>query len=169
MKASCAQSFAASPSAVIRSAMLYTRPPYRSTKSENALASPARQDATTSWSLRVIPDVPAGCFAYSRALHGSDMAPPPPLPPAPPPGPSGRGAAGTHRGGGAAAARADSQARGGGGGGLGGQGARVGKSGGERHACKKKNDDIGQGAYIGGGSKGGERDAAGVIVDTEKV
>src|SRR6266550_7698319 len=53
MKASCAQSFAASASAVIRRAMLNTRPPYRSTKVAYASVSPARHALTTSWSVSV--------------------------------------------------------------------------------------------------------------------
>src|SRR5205809_6839560 len=88
MKASCAQSFAMSVSPVIRSAMLNTRPPYRSTRVAYAFASPARHALTTSWSVsvrvppppwpgdRVIGSTrPAGAvFRYSRALHGPDLA-----------------------------------------------------------------------------------------------
>src|SRR5258708_3008361 len=90
MKASCAQSAAASGSFVIRSAMLYTRPPYRSTKVEKASVSPARHRWTASWSVRVttrlprspepspagVPPGPLGGFAYSGLSDGHDLAPP---------------------------------------------------------------------------------------------
>src|SRR6266550_2506569 len=73
----------------MRSAMLNTRPPYRSTRAAYASASPARHALTTSWSVSVseasagpgqelgsfgLPARPGRCFAILGPLHGHDLA-----------------------------------------------------------------------------------------------